>query len=249
MNCQQGFPIVVGLGEFGQNLTMRLAGGGTLYVHDHNPHKIESAARVTRAVGLPSLRYPPQDCGAVILCPMSSPAEMGDTDNLLEGLRPGTLIIDMRSLDAAECLAFHDAAVLRGLEYVETAVRGGAEAAALGELTIAVGGTTESFARARPWLEPVAALVVHSGDIGTGKCALELQNMMSAVSFATAHEVLNASAGIQSAAMMNLMAASAMALGADLRSKPDCLRAEFDSADALGRAVQRLRTKRSGRRG
>jgi len=245
MNYQQAFPIVIGLGEFGQHLAMRLTVGGTLYVHDANPDKIESSVQVTRAIGLTSLRHLPQSCEAVILCPGSSPTEVGCQDNLLEWLTPGTLIIDMRPLGAADCLAFYERAAIRGLEYVEAAVRGGPEAAVMGELTIAVGGTPESFARARPWLETMAALVVHSGDIGTGKRALELQDVMSAVAFATAHQVLNAATGIQSGAMIDLLVASAMTFRADLRSKPGLLAAEFDSADALGRAVQRLRTKRT----
>jgi 3-hydroxyisobutyrate dehydrogenase-like beta-hydroxyacid dehydrogenase len=169
-------------------------------------------------------------------------------DKLLECLSPGTLIIDMRSLDAEKCLAFYEGAADLGLEYVEAAVRGGPKAAVLGELTIAVGATSESFARARPSLETMATLVVHSGDIGTGRRALELQDIMSAVAFATAQEVLNASAGVHSAAMTELMAASATALGSELRGKPECLTAEFDAADALARAVQRLRAKRRSRR-
>ncbi|MCX2750446.1 NAD(P)-binding domain-containing protein [Arthrobacter sp. MI7-26] len=237
---------VVGLGELGQNLSMRLSGGRTLYLHDKTNDVLASSVQVTGGIGIASLRNLPQDCPVVFLCPPAYLAEEGDDEEqILAPLPPGTTVLDMRPTVKAKSLDLCDRAARRGLKYAEAAVLGGPKLAALGELTIAVGGTSDSFALALPYLDELATLVVHTGDVGTATRAVELQRVMSALTFAAAHEVVNASAEVNAQALMNLLASSSRALGDELQRNPQFITAEFDSADALRRAVHRLY---SGRR-
>ena len=51
---------------------------------------------------------------------------------------------------------------------VDAPVSGGIGAAAAGTLTFMVGGSAENYAEAEQWLKPMAKLMLHCGENGTG---------------------------------------------------------------------------------
>jgi 3-hydroxyisobutyrate dehydrogenase len=61
---------------------------------------------------------------------------------------------------------------------VDAPVSGGIAAAASGNLAFMVGGSDEAFARAQPFLEPMAKAVIHAGDAGAGQAAKICNNMI-----------------------------------------------------------------------
>jgi 2-hydroxy-3-oxopropionate reductase len=88
---------------------------------------------------------------------------------VIEGLQPGTLVIDMSSIAPLATQQFarriHDA----GGEYVDAPVSGGEGGAINAALTIMVGATAEGFARARPLLEIMGKTITHIGGHGDGQ--------------------------------------------------------------------------------
>ncbi|GHB02187.1 2-hydroxy-3-oxopropionate reductase [Modicisalibacter luteus] len=88
---------------------------------------------------------------------------------VIEGLQPGTLVIDMSSIAPLATQQFarriHDA----GGEYVDAPVSGGEGGAINAALTIMVGATEEGFARARPLLEIMGKTITHIGGHGDGQ--------------------------------------------------------------------------------
>ena len=60
-----------------------------------------------------------------------------------EGAKPGTLIIDMSSIDPEATKALAAKAVEHGLRWVDSPLSGGAPKAATGELTLMAGGTED----------------------------------------------------------------------------------------------------------
>jgi 3-hydroxyisobutyrate dehydrogenase len=65
-----------------------------------------------------------------------------------------------------------------GFEFVDAPVSGGIAAAAAGTLTFMVGGSDDSFEKAKPFLEPMAKAVIHAGGLGAGQAAKICNNMI-----------------------------------------------------------------------
>ncbi|GHC29373.1 2-hydroxy-3-oxopropionate reductase [Aidingimonas halophila] len=90
-------------------------------------------------------------------------------NGVVEGLKPGTLVIDMSSIAPLATQDFakriHDA----GGEYVDAPVSGGEGGAINAALTIMVGGTKEGFERALPLFEVMGKTITHIGGHGDGQ--------------------------------------------------------------------------------
>ncbi|MDR9440213.1 MAG: 2-hydroxy-3-oxopropionate reductase [Halomonas sp.] len=113
---------------------------------------------------------------------------------VIEGLKPGTLVIDMSSIaplatqNFARCI--HEA----GGEYVDAPVSGGEGGAINAALTIMVGATEEGFERARPILEVMGKTITHIGGHGAGQtCKVANQIVVALTIEAVAEGLLFAS--------------------------------------------------------
>ena len=85
------------------------------------------------------------------------------------------LLDDRRRLGAAPSRKKRAA---QGYTMVDAPVSGGIAAAASGNLAFMVGGSDEAFARAQPFLEPMAKAVIHAGGAGAGQAAKICNNMI-----------------------------------------------------------------------
>ena len=88
------------------------------------------------------------------------------------------LLIDCSTIDVASARTVEEEAKAAGYEMVDAPVSGGIAAAAGGTLTFMVGGSDESFAKAKPILEPMAKAVIHAGGAGAGQAAKICNNMI-----------------------------------------------------------------------
>lgn len=107
-------------------------------------------------------------CEAVILCvPYPGPQETV-MKQVLEGAKPGLLIIDTTVMPPSINEELEKVCESKGLEYIDAPVGGGGWGAAAGTLGVMVGGKESSFKRALPVLDPFAAKVRLLGPIGAG---------------------------------------------------------------------------------
>ena len=88
---------------------------------------------------------------------------------VIEGLKPGTLVIDMSSIAPIPTQAFAKRVHEAGGEYVDAPVSGGEGGAINAALTIMVGATEEGFKRATPILEVMGKTITHIGGHGAGQ--------------------------------------------------------------------------------
>jgi len=100
----------------------------------------------------------------------------------------GALLIDCSTIDVASARAVGGAMTAQGFDFVDAPVSGGIAAAASGNLTFMVGGSDAAFAKAQPYLEPMAKAVIHAGDLGAGQAAKICNNMMLGVTMAATCE-------------------------------------------------------------
>ncbi len=113
---------------------------------------------------------------------------------VFEGLKPGTLVIDMSSIAPMLTKAFAKRITEAGGEYVDAPVSGGEGGAIGASLTIMVGATDEGFGRARPILEVLGKTITHIGGHGAGQtCKVANQIVVALTIEAVAEGLLFAS--------------------------------------------------------
>ncbi|SFI04680.1 2-hydroxy-3-oxopropionate reductase [Modicisalibacter xianhensis] len=88
---------------------------------------------------------------------------------VIEGLQPGTLVIDMSSIAPLATQQFAQRIHEAGGEYVDAPVSGGEGGAINAALTIMVGATEEGFSRAKPLLDIMGKTITHIGGHGAGQ--------------------------------------------------------------------------------
>lgn len=115
-------------------------------------------------------------------------------NGVIEGLKPGTLVIDMSSIAPLATQAFAKRIHEAGGEYVDAPVSGGEGGAINAALTIMVGATEEGFERARPILEVMGKTITHIGGHGDGQtCKVANQIVVALTIEAVAEGLLFAS--------------------------------------------------------
>jgi 3-hydroxyisobutyrate dehydrogenase len=119
-------------------------------------------------------------CDVVVLCVSADADVLAVVDAMLPGLRPGTIVIDCSTVssDTARAAAARLADV--GVEFLDAPVSGGVEGARDGTLAIMVGGTPETFERARPVLAAMGRTITHFGPNGAGQAAKATNQIMCA---------------------------------------------------------------------
>src|SRR5205085_7456268 len=126
-----------------------------------------------------------------------------------EGMRRGTLAIDMSTIAPAASVSIGERLAAEGIGFLDAPVTGSRPRAEDGTLTIMAGGKETAFERARPVLEAMGKLVVHVGPQGHGSIVKLLNNATAAVNALQVAETLLAAqaAGVDTDKLRQVMAA------------------------------------------
>lgn len=100
-----------------------------------------------------------------------------------EGARPGTLIIDMSSIDPESTKAMASQAAESRLRWVDSPLSGGAPKALIGELTLMAGGKDQDVADAHQVLKHVASNYTHMGPSGAGQTTKLINQVLCGLNF------------------------------------------------------------------
>lgn len=205
--------LFLGLGRMGAPMARLHAAAFPTRVFDVFPEAAKAVADSSDAAAVADLAEEGADIDVVILMlPTSRHVEeaLQGQDALFARLPNGALVIDMGSSEPSSTRALAAAAAGLGIEYVDAPVSGGIAKAETGELTIMVGGSDGSVARALPHLETVGASIVHVGPAGAGHAAKALNNLISATNIAAATEAVTVAKhfGIEPTTMVEVLNAS-----------------------------------------
>jgi 3-hydroxyisobutyrate dehydrogenase-like beta-hydroxyacid dehydrogenase len=131
-------------------------------------------------------------------------------DGAAQRAAPGTLCIDCSTIGPSATRRIAAELGARGIEMVDAPVTGSSPKAESGTLTIMAGGAPEAFERARPALEAMGELIVHTGPLGHGQMVKLLGNAMAASNAAVVGQALlvAAKAGVDLDAFSTVMKAS-----------------------------------------
>jgi 2-hydroxy-3-oxopropionate reductase len=109
---------------------------------------------------------------------------------VLEGAKPGTVVIDMSSISPLVAQRVGAACAAKGVEFLDAPVSGGEPGAIAGTLAIMVGGKPEVFEKAVPVLKAMGASVTLTGPVGAGNVTKLANQIMVACNIAAMGEAL-----------------------------------------------------------
>lgn len=177
---------LIGAGAMGGAIGARLLETGTqLEVFDLDPAKVAPlvAAGATAAISAASAA---KGARAVILslnAPHIVRAAVFGPGGVAEGAAPGTLIIDMSSIDPEATKALAADAAAKGLHWVDSPLSGGIPKAATGNLTLMQGGALEDVEAAQAILGRVASNQTRMGGPGAGQTTKLINQVLCGLGF------------------------------------------------------------------
>lgn len=195
---------LIGAGAMGGAIGTRLLEtGNQLSVFDPNAEKV---AALTALGGIPASTAAEAAAAAdVVVISLNSPkivrlAVFGAA-GVVEGARPGTLIIDMSSIDPGATVELASEAADRGLRWVDSPLSGGAPKALVGQLTLMAGGSEKDVADAYEVLRHVATNYTHMGPSGAGQTTKLINQVLCGLNFLAVAEAtqLALDAGVDAA--------------------------------------------------
>ncbi|MFK4793738.1 2-hydroxy-3-oxopropionate reductase [Sphingobium sp. ZW T5_29] len=111
-------------------------------------------------------------------------------DGVSQGLKPGTTVIDMSSIDPIATRDFAGRIEALGGEYVDAPVSGGEVGARNAALTIMCGGKADIFEKVRPLLERMGKNITLVGDVGAGQVTKVANQIIVALNIEAVSEAL-----------------------------------------------------------
>jgi len=109
---------------------------------------------------------------------------------ILAGAKPGTLLIDMSSINPLVSQKVAKACAAKGVDFMDAPVSGGEPKAIEGTLAIMAGGNEEVFAKAEPILKCMGSSVTLTGPVGAGNTTKLANQIMVACNIAAMGEAL-----------------------------------------------------------
>lgn len=191
----------IGLGAMGKPMASNLMKKGfSVVVFDLFSERMDPL-KAKGAEGAKSCKEVAERCPMIITMLPSSPnvreAVLGE-NGLIEGLRKGSILIDMSTIDPIMTREIASLLKEKETEMLDAPVARGVAAAIEGTLVIYVGGKKEVFEKCRSILEVMGTDIYHVGDIGAGEVCKIVNNLMVATTTAALAEamVLGVKAGV-----------------------------------------------------
>jgi 2-hydroxy-3-oxopropionate reductase len=169
-----------------------LKAGHTVVAYGRNAEKLDAAVNDGALRGASN-----SDVGArapIVITMLPDGPEVEEvvlgTNGILAGAKPGSLIIDMSSINPLVSQKIAAACAANGVEFLDAPVSGGEPKAIDGTLAIMVGGKEEAFAKAEPILKCMGSSATLTGPVGAGNTTKLANQIMVACNIAAMGEAL-----------------------------------------------------------
>jgi len=204
---QKGFTMkkigFIGLGIMGTPMAKNLLKAGySLTVYDIVSDRIDELVAAGAETGSSSKEVAAKSELVITMLPNSpevKEAVLG-ADGVLDGAKPGTILVDMSSIAPAASKEVSEKANKKGVAVLDAPVSGGEPKAVDGTLAIMVGGPQKTFDEVKDILAVMGASVTRVGEIGSGNMTKLANQIIVALNIAAMSEamVLAAKAGVDS---------------------------------------------------
>ena len=181
----------IGLGIMGRPMAKNLLKAEfSLVVYDLNKEAVEDVVKAG-AASAHSSREVAQSTEIIIVMVPDSP-EVKEVvlgkDGVLEGVRPGSLVIDMSSINPLVSQEIARELKKKGVDMLDAPVSGGEPGAVQGTLAIMVGGEEKTFKEVIKVFEPMGKNIVYVGPIGAGGFTKLVNQIIVALNIAAVGE-------------------------------------------------------------
>ena len=190
MFCNIGF---IGLGIMGKPMSRNLMKAGhRLVVFDIVAESVDAIVAEGAARGASAADVASRSDIVITMLPDGPEVDQAvlGPGGVLEGARPGTLVIDMSSISPLVAQKAGAACAAKGVDFLDAPVSGAEPGAIAGTLAIMVGGKPEVFDRAVPVLKAMGATVTLTGPVGAGNVTKLANQIMVACNIAAMGEAL-----------------------------------------------------------
>ena len=181
----------IGLGIMGKPMSKNLVKAGhELVVCDFNQQAVDELTAMG-AKGVKNGAQVASECEVIITMVPNSPhvrAAVFGEGGIAETAKPGTVLIDMSSIDPVESKKIGAELAEKGIDMLDAPVSGGEPKAIDGTLSVMVGGKKELFDRYYDMLMVMAGSVVYVGELGSGNVAKLANQIIVAVNIARSEE-------------------------------------------------------------
>lgn len=225
---------IVGTGQMGRGMALALDRAGfDIIGYDASLQSRDAAAAQGLAVAA-SLRQAVHDRD-FILTSLPNSAIMrevwlGDSGILASGPREAATCIDLSTIDATTMQAVEAACRQRSLAVIDAPVSGGPAEAALGNLVLMIGGTDDDVAGAKPVLNALGGVQLHTGAVGTAKTVKLVNNVMTMGNVLVAAEAfaLGTAAGVEPQALFDALSQSGGRSHHFVKRFPNAIRSNWE---------------------
>ena len=161
----------IGLGIMGKPMAKNIlkSGIGQLYVNTRNKAVVEEL--VSAGATYATYEELGEKCDVILTMLPNSPqvkSVMLGENGVAKSMRPGSVFIDMSSINPVASKEIAAALAEKGVEMLDAPVSGGEPKAIDGSLSFMVGGRQEIFDTYKPLLLTMGASVVRCGEVGAG---------------------------------------------------------------------------------
>ena len=175
----------IGLGRMGRPMATNLCRKGfRLTVNDINREAVAELEQY-QARGAENIAAVAA-AGAVIVTMLPNSAivdaVVGGPDGVLAHARPGSIVLDMSTIDPETTDRLAAQAAARGIGFVDAPVGRLASHADRGESLFMVGASPEHFEKVRPLLEAMGTTIHHCGPVGSGTRTKLVNNFLAVAS-------------------------------------------------------------------
>lgn len=183
----------IGLGAMGKPMARNLMKAGyALNVLTRTRSKVEDLL-ADGAIWCTTPKEVAQKSEAVItMLPDTPDVEhvIAGKEGVLDGARPGMLIIDMSTISPIAARQLAQQAKTFGCDFLDAPVSGGDIGAQNATLSIMVGGDESAFQRALPIFQAMGKTILHMGDSGAGQVTKAANQILAAINMEATCEAL-----------------------------------------------------------
>src|SRR3984885_3534023 len=232
----------VGVGNMGWPMAASLVRNGfTVHVNDSRREIANNFVQQIGGNAPDSLRQLAAESDVVVtMLPTSAIVAQvlgnGD-DNVLAGMRPGTVVIEMSSGVPSTTVELAERVHALGGHLIDAPVSGGVPRAKTGQLAIMGGGDPGVIDRVMPVLSAMGATVLKTGAVGSGQAMKALNNLVSTGGFLIGIEALliGQRFGLDPAVMTDVLnAATGMKNSTQKKFRQFVLSRRFDAGFTMG---------------
>ena len=182
-----------GLGIMGKPMAGHLLDAGhTVHVYDLVPGPVKELVS-KGAVACSSNKEIAQKSDVIIIMVPDTPdveAVLFGKDGVAEGVKPGSIVVDMSSISPIATKEFAKKLNAMGVKMLDAPVSGGQVGAEKATLSIMVGGQPEVFQQIKPYFELMGKNIVHIGGNGDGQTCKVANQIVVALTIEAVGEAL-----------------------------------------------------------